>query len=112
MTPEYESQKFKANFVTACQCEGFLETIKFVNNLILEAEKNGRDYWWEKEMDDYWLPEKTQIDYEIMCPRFELVEVKELTNSFRRTTFQTIAYIVVNGKDLKIPFGYFHLCRQ
>lgn len=107
MTPEYESQKFKANFVTACQCEGFLETIKFVNNLILEAEKNGRDYWWEKEMDDYWLPEKTQIDYEIMCPRFELVEVKELTNSFRRTTFQTIAYIVVNGKDLKIPFGYF-----
>jgi hypothetical protein len=108
MTTEYESQEFKANFVTACQCEGFMQTLEFVNNLFSEAEKNGREYGWVDDYDYYWLPEKAHLDYEFICPRFEIVESQIVLKPSIGATYETIAHILVNGNDIKMPFGYFH----
>ena len=101
MESQYESQVFEPNFVTVCGCEGFRLTLNFLDNLIKEAELGGRSYSWMPIVPEYWLPEKNHIDYEISCPKFEVIKSDKIYN---KPTFNTIAYIQIGDIEVKSHF--------
>ena len=101
--PRIESQEFKANFVTVCECDGFKATVEFLNNLLLKAEAEGRTYSWIRIVEDYYLPEKIHIDYEFMCPNFNVVKSDQLFDG--KIAFDTIASVLIDNTEVQITFA-------
>lgn len=70
-------QELTGNFTTASTCQAFVLTSKLLEETLEKARKEGRNYAWGPLDDDYWLAEKSDFNYEILCPNF----IVGLTNS-------------------------------
>ena len=61
------------NFGTVTNCEAFRLTSQMLNKALDTAKTEGREYAWAPLDVDYWLPEKTDFNYEHACPNFTVI---------------------------------------
>jgi len=64
------------NFITATKSDAFKLTSKMLEEILENAKSEGREYAWNPIIDDYWLPEKNDFDYEIACPNFDVLQTE------------------------------------
>ncbi len=62
------------NFETVGNSEAFRLTSEMLKKAIENAQSEGRQYVWTPLDIDYWIPEKTDFEYEYVCPNFAIFQ--------------------------------------
>lgn len=94
----------RKNFETATDCEAFKIALNILEERLNLAKAQKRGYAWAPLEIDYWLPEKSDFNYELACPNFA-VFVNSPQNGASLTVDVMGVFDFYQGyQDVLVPF--------